>query len=114
MEPEDQPYNTVCCYPFMKCLFAIKEMWVILISTSLGLCYLASSLAMMFVLVPLNLMLTYGTQIKHFDLLINIGFMLSAFTNFVTSIILLSLTKKQKYLCRILCNKICCCNCHHE
>ena len=99
--------NIKCCHFLLKSVSFFKECIVILISTIVGLCYIISSIVMLFYLIPSNMYHTIGISIKNLDLFINIAFIVCSFNNFIAGIHLVSITYKQKSIFSWIAKKCC-------
>ena len=77
------------------------------ISTLSGLIFFGIGIYLEFIILPLNLFMTIGTQQGNYDLFIYIIMAMSAFFNIIYGLVLLTLTQRQKRFFRHLGNKCC-------
>jgi len=86
--------NKLCCLPFMNCIVKSKEISFMVISTLSGLIFFGIGIYLEFIILPLNLFMTIGTQQGNYDLFIYIIMAMSAFFNIIYGLVLLTLTQR--------------------
>lgn len=109
--PVHEPKNSSCCLKFFNCLYIVKQSLVVVISTTCGLVFLIGGLSNFLVLVPLNFVLTYRTQLWNLDLLLCISMWIMSLIDILQGLQLVSMTSKQRVLWSYV---FCCCWCQKK